>query len=57
LTSPKLSQTIAQEVGARALALNPIEGLSDREMTEGRDYFTVMRENLDRLQTALECRK
>ena len=55
LVSPKLSQTIATEVGAGTLVLNPIEGLSDEEIARGEEYFSVMRENLVNLQTALRC--
>ena len=57
LVSPKLSQTIANEVGARTLVLNPIEGLSDKELAQGKDYFSMMRNNLKNLQTALQCAK
>ncbi|MBU1000386.1 zinc ABC transporter substrate-binding protein [Patescibacteria group bacterium] len=55
LVSPKLSETIANEVGAETLLLDPIEGLSNEDMKRGKDYFTVMQENLKNLQTALEC--
>jgi zinc transport system substrate-binding protein len=55
LASPKLSQTIATEVGAQALVLNPIEGLSDEELSQGKDYLSVMHDNLINLQTALQC--
>lgn len=55
LASPKLSQTIATEVGAQTLVLNPIEGLSDDEISKGKDYFSVMYDNLKNLQTALQC--
>lgn len=55
LVSPKLSQTIATEVGAQTLVLNPIEGLSDEYLAKGGDYLSVMRENLVNLQTALQC--
>jgi len=57
LVSPKLAETIAREIGAQTLALNPLEGLTDREMSEGKDYFSVMRDNLSNLQTALSCQK
>ena len=56
LVSPKLSETIAYEVGAQTLVLNPIEGLSDDEINQGKDYFTEMRNNLTNLKIALECR-
>ncbi len=55
LVSPKLSETIAHEVGAQTLVLNPIEGLSDEELAKGKNYFTEMESNLKNLRTALEC--
>jgi zinc transport system substrate-binding protein len=56
LVSPKLSETIASEIGAKTLVLDPIEGLSDDDITQGKNYFTVMESNLNNLQTALECK-
>ena len=55
LVSPKLSETIAAEIGAKTLVLNPIEGLSSEEIAKGNDYFTEMRNNLTNLQIALQC--
>ncbi len=55
LVSPKLSQTIASEVGATTIVLDPIEGLSDDDIKAGRDYFTIMQSNLANLRTALQC--
>jgi zinc transport system substrate-binding protein len=55
LVSPKLSNTIAQEVGAKTLVLDPIEGVSDADQAAGQDYFTIMSANLKNLQTALGC--
>jgi zinc transport system substrate-binding protein len=57
LASPKLAETIAAETGAQTLVLNPLEGLTKTEITQGKDYFTVMQDNLTNLQTALECQK
>ncbi|MFA7208781.1 MAG: zinc ABC transporter substrate-binding protein [Parcubacteria group bacterium] len=57
LASPKLSETIANEVGAKTLVLDPIEGLSDEDLSRGKNYLTVMRENLANLRIALECAK
>ena len=51
LVSPKLADTIATEVSAQTLVLDPLEGIST-----GKDYFTVMEENLKNLKTALECK-
>lgn len=57
LTSPKLAQTIAREIGAKTLALNPLEGLTDEELAQGKNYLSLMRDNLINLQIALECLK
>lgn len=56
LVSPKLAETIAREVGARTLVLNPIEGLTKDEAAAGKDYIALMEANLGNLRTALECR-
>lgn len=56
LVSPKLAQTIANEVGAQTLVLNPIEGLTDEELAKGKDYLSVMKDNLTNLRIALVCR-
>jgi zinc transport system substrate-binding protein len=55
LVSPKLSQTIASEVGAQTLVLNPIEGLTLNDLAQGRTYLTVMHDNLNNLKIALDC--
>ncbi len=55
LVSPKLSQTIATEIGAQSLVLNPIEGLSDTDIKNGKDYFSEMESNLKNLKIALAC--
>ena len=52
LVSPKLSQTLANEVGAKTLVLNPIEGVTDKNST----YLTLMEENLQNLRIALACK-
>lgn len=55
LVNPRLSNTIANETGAQTLVLDPLEGLSDDDISAGKNYFTVMRNNLNNLQTALQC--
>lgn len=55
LVSPKLAQTIASEIGAQTLVLNPLEGLSDSDLAAGKDYFSEMKNNLINLRTALKC--
>lgn len=54
LVSPKISQVIASESGAETLILNPAAGLTTDELQAGKDYLTIMRENLANLQKALE---
>lgn len=55
LVSPKLSESIANEIGAQTLELNPIEGLTDAEIAQGKNYISIMRSNLNNLRIALEC--
>lgn len=53
LTSPKLSETLAREVGAGTMVLNDTAGLNEEDLKSGRDYITVMYENLENLKKAL----
>jgi zinc transport system substrate-binding protein len=55
LASPRLAETIAREVGAGTLVLNPLGGLTKEEMEAGKTYISVMEENLRNLRLALEC--
>lgn len=55
LVSPKLSQTLAREIGAQTLVFNPIEGLSQDDLAAGKGYSSIMRENLQNLKIALIC--
>lgn len=53
LASPKVAEAIARETGAKTDLLNPLEGLSDENLKAGKDYFSVMEENLEALKRAL----
>lgn len=53
LVSPDIADTLAAETGAQTAVLNPLEGLTEEQIDADADYFTVMRENLATLQTAL----
>ncbi len=55
LVSPKLAETIAREIGAETLVLNPIEGIGESEQQNGATYVTLMKENLANLKTAMVC--
>lgn len=54
LVSPKVAEAIAKETGAKTAVLSPVEGLSDKELNAGEDYFSVMEKNLAALKEALE---
>jgi len=53
LVSPKLSETLASDLGITTAVLDPIEGLTDE--TAGDDYLSLMRTNLAALQQANDC--
>ena len=53
LVSPKVAKTIAKETGASAKMLNPLEGLSNKKIKAGQDYFSVMKQNLSAIKEAL----
>ena len=53
LVSNRVAQTVAEEIGAKAAVLDPIEGL---EPGSTGDYFSIMRSNLTTLRSALDCR-
>lgn len=55
LANPDVAETLAEEAGLTPLTFNPIEGLTEEEMQEGKNYFTIMQENLSNLTLALSC--
>ncbi|WP_420265948.1 metal ABC transporter solute-binding protein, Zn/Mn family [Candidatus Magnetominusculus dajiuhuensis] len=55
LVSPKIADTVAREIGAATLVLNPIEGLTPTDAAAGRDYVSIMEDNLKNLRIALSC--
>jgi len=55
LASPKLAETIAKEAGLNTSVLNPLEGLTPEEISSGKDYLSVMINNLHNLEEALQC--
>lgn len=55
LVSPRLADTIAQEVGAKTLVFDPLEGLTDEAQKQGQNYLSVQQQNLAALRTALAC--
>src|SRR4051794_27001396 len=55
LVSPRIATTLAREAGVHTETLNPLEGLTNRELHRGDDYVSVMDTNLTKLQLALGC--
>ena len=53
LVSPRLSRTLADDMGITTAVLDPIEGLSDQTADE--DYISLMEHNLASLQKANAC--
>jgi zinc transport system substrate-binding protein len=56
LVNRRLADTLALEIGARSLVLNPIEGLTREEAAAKRGYLDLMAANLDSLREGLGCR-
>ncbi|MBR5416688.1 MAG: zinc ABC transporter substrate-binding protein [Clostridiales bacterium] len=54
LVDPKVAQTIADEAGCKTQALSPLDGLSKEDIDSGRDYFSVMQDNLKALVASFE---
>ena len=50
-SDPRVSNSIAREIGAETLKLNTLEGTK----TEGDTYVSLMRENIANLKIAMEC--
>lgn len=53
LAPPKIAETLAADLGIEILTLNPIEGLTKAQQTEGESYISLMRHNLHSLELAL----
>ena len=54
LVSPKVAETIAKEIDAKTEVLNPLEGLTEEQINNGEDYFTVMERNLEVLYESMK---
>lgn len=54
LVSPKLAETIANDLHIDTLVFNPLEGLTEEQLKDGEDYFSLMKENLKSLAKALQ---
>ena len=50
----KLTTIIQDEIGAKALTLHNLSVLTDKDIAENKDYFSIMQDNLETLKTALQ---
>jgi zinc transport system substrate-binding protein len=53
LASPKLTESLAEDLGLETAVLDPVEGLTREDSEE--DYLSLMRENLAALKEANGC--
>lgn len=53
LASPKLTELLAKETGAKILVLDPIEGLDEEGRKENMNYVKLMQRNIANLRIAL----
>ncbi|WP_286228537.1 metal ABC transporter solute-binding protein, Zn/Mn family [Neobacillus mesonae] len=51
--SPKVATIIQNELGAKSLTLHNLESITDENMKQKDDYFSIMRKNLETLKSAL----
>lgn len=51
--SSKVAETLSKETGVKLEVLNPLESLTDKQIKDGEDYLSVMRENLTALKESI----
>jgi zinc transport system substrate-binding protein len=52
--SSKVAETLASETGVELAVLNPLESLTEKQISDGETYITVMKENLQALQKSIK---
>lgn len=55
LATPDVAESLANDVGAKTLVLNPMEGVTADERKAGENYLSIMRKNLATLELAMNC--
>lgn len=51
---PKIAELVKEEVGADSLTLHNLESVTDENIKNKEDYFSLMNKNLETLKTALQ---
>ena len=54
LVSPRVAEAIASDTGAKPALLNPLEGLTEKQLDAGEDYLSIMRQNLEAIVASFE---
>ncbi|WP_078544386.1 metal ABC transporter solute-binding protein, Zn/Mn family [Litchfieldia alkalitelluris] len=49
----KVSEVVQKEIGAEALTLHNLESLTEDEIKDNEDYFSIMRKNIETLKKAM----
>ncbi|SFL78788.1 metal ABC transporter solute-binding protein, Zn/Mn family [Salibacterium qingdaonense] len=52
--SSKVTEVVQEEAGAKALTLHNLATLTEEEIEAGEDYFSLMRQNIENMKTALQ---
>lgn len=52
--SSKVAETLSKETGVKLEVLNPLESLTNKQIKDGEDYVSVMRENLNALKESIQ---
>ena len=55
LVSQDLARTLADKAGVTTDTLNPLEGLSQKDLDDGKTYVSVQRDNISKIAAALSC--
>ncbi|WP_202078916.1 metal ABC transporter solute-binding protein, Zn/Mn family [Caldalkalibacillus salinus] len=51
--TPRVAEVVKDQLGLESLIIHNLEGLTEEEVTQGEDYFTLMEKNLEVLREAL----
>jgi zinc transport system substrate-binding protein len=51
--SPKVAKIIQEEIGAKSLTLHNLEAVTEENIKQKDDYFSIMRKNLETIKKAL----
>lgn len=53
--TPAVAEVVQSEIGAEALTIYPLEALTDEDVANDEDYFSLMHKNVETLRTVLSA--